>query len=201
MKPAMRLKQFVGLTVLTVVMIIGAIASPVAAAFINFDDLPSPGPNPLILPGITFTYNQTGGVYAVPAFSGYIAPSQPNVYCASVQALTGTATYTSLTCTFDTPVFLVKFQIRASGYGPETTDLHVEALDQNGLVVDSQGLPFTPGSEVYTFYPVVLCSKGIKSLVFKTTVTNATSSRTVQWQLDNFSYYPLAPSATVVPLF
>jgi hypothetical protein len=187
----MKTKKILGLVVLASLLGIGATAVPAGAFFTNFDN-PVPGTGPLVLPGVTFTPASAGGGAAL----GTDAPSPPGVYSASVQLLPGTTnTYKMLTITFDRPVFLVKSQLMQQGGG----NCSINALDSNGNLLDSQG--FNKNDAVYPHFElVVLCAKGIKSVVISVTATASTVGLSCAVSLDNFSF-SLAPGAAVIPLF
>jgi hypothetical protein len=179
----MKTSGILRLTVIAGIIGILAIAAPAGAAFFNFDDLPSPGPTPLVLPGVTFTPTHGGGVMSDP--NGLTPPYAGNK-CYFVN-IAMDPNPTMLTITFDSPVFLVKFLFNSFGLLPFVID----ARDINGNLLDSQYVRnMNPPDN-----QVVLCAKGIKSVVIK---SNGGIVGTVY--IDNFSFYPRAPGAAIIPL-
>jgi hypothetical protein len=188
----MKTKMILGLVVLASLLILGATATPAGAFFTNFDN-PFPGPGPLVLAGVTFTPNPSGGADSV--FDTNAAPSPPYMYGSYVDLLVGTHTYTMMTITFDQPVFFVKFPFGSS----PSANYSINALDSNGNLLDSQG--FNHYDTTYPhFAPVVFCAKGIKSVVINATFTLLGGSSRASFFVDNF-YFSLAPGAAVIPLF
>jgi hypothetical protein len=179
----METKGILRLTVIAGILGILATAAPAGAAFFNFDDLPSPGPTPLVLPGVTFTPAHGGGVTSDP--NGFTPPYAGNKLYFFNLAMDQNPTM--LTITFDHPVFLVKFLFNSFGLLP----LVLDARDINGNLLDSQYVRnMNPPDNL-----IVLCAKGIKSVVIK---SNGGIVGTVY--IDDFSFYPLAPSAAIIPL-
>jgi hypothetical protein len=170
------------LRVAVIAGVLGVLATfaPARAAFFNFDNLPSPGPTPLVLPGVTFTPNYGGEVFSYP--TDYFPGNQ--VY--SVQTDVGAYMKQVLAITFDRPVFLVKFMLFRS-----SLSLTANALDSHGNLVDIQDIYNNPYSNRIL---IVLCAKGIKSVLINT------GEDSLPIYIDNFSFYPLAPSATIIPM-
>jgi hypothetical protein len=179
----MKTSKILKLTVFAGIIGIMSIAIPAGAALFNFDNLPSPGPTPLVLPGVTFTPTHGGGVVSDPAA---LTPPYAGNKCYFVN-LAQDPNPTMLTITLDHPVFLVKFSFNSFGLLPFVMD----ARDINGNLLDSQYVRTGNPSDNL----VVLCAKGIKSVVIK---SNGGIVGTVY--IDNFSFYPLAPSAAIIPL-
>lgn len=185
----MKTRGCLRLAVLAVVLGILATAAPARAAFVNFDNLPSPGSTPLVLSGVTFTPTHGGQVL----ISGSTLPDGFSTVpftgkCYAFNFATD-SNPTMLTITFDRPVFLVKFQF--SGFNSfSSNNIFINALDINDNLLDSQ-----QWSDAIGYRDALLCAKGIKSVVIK---SSGTSVGTMF--LDNFSFYPLAPSATIIPM-
>jgi len=180
---AMKMKKILGLGGIAVLLGICATASTTGAAFFDFDNLPSPGPTPLVLPGVTFTPTHGGGVISDPP--AFMTPYDSNkLYFVNIVVDPNPI---MLTITFDSPVFFVKFLFNTFGLIPFVID----ARDSKGNLLDRQYVRnMNPPDNL-----VVLCSKGIKSLVIK---SNGGINGTIY--IDNFSFYPLAPSATIIPM-
>ena len=173
----MKIKKVLRLAVLAVFLGIWATASTAAAAFYNFDNLPSPGPSPLELPGVTFTPKYLAGrVVAIP-WSKF-----PGDQAFWFESINDTPFDPVLTITFDQPIFLVKFQIIIYILAP----VKIDALDSHGNLLDSYEIKF---SEAVSH--VILCAKGIKSVVVK--------SQSSAW-IDGFSFSPQPSGAAIIPL-
>ncbi len=162
--------------------VLGVLASfaPARAALFNFDDLPSPGPTPLVLQGVTFSPDYGGEVFSYP--TDYFPANQ--VY--SVQTDVGDYMKQVLTITFDRPVSLVKFTLLRS-----SLSLTANALDSHGNLLDSQNVDNNPFSNRIL---IVLCAKEIKSVLINTGQDN------LPIYIDNFSFYQLAPVTTIIPM-
>lgn len=168
---AMKMKKILRLGVFVILLGIWANATPAGAAFFDFENLPSPGPTPLVLPGVTFTPLHEGGVATT---NWPFEPGSKSYY------VTGLPDHVLpvLNITFDSEVFLVKFNFNDDGISI------VNALDSNNNLLDSSCVG--PGQQ-----QVVLCAKGIKSVVI-------IGSINIKY-IDNFSFYPLAPGETIIP--
>jgi hypothetical protein len=163
-----------------------ALVAPAGAGFIDFDNLPSPGPTPLVVEGVTFTPNYGGAVLVMEPFY----PDNLPLYCYTVTPNPDSNFHLVLTITFDQPVSLVKFWMdtfNSNGLG-----YYIDALDTNGTILDRQkNNRLSPGVQ----RPQVLIGNGIKRVVINVKTYSEDPLRII-----NFSFHRLASGVAVIPL-
>jgi hypothetical protein len=182
---------------------------PAAAGTVNFDNLPTPGPNPLKTAGATFSATSLA-VTGNPTS----AVTPPNVLsCTSSYNLSviGISDYPIFSITFDTPQFYVSFHELSFQMGlsvevtaaPVVNAIVARAFDVNGNVVDQDRLFFTGGAGINFSGDrrIILSANGIKSVVFIATLSNISSTGVMQLTslIDNLAFCA-APRVAVIPL-